>query len=181
MTALPPAVSELESRLGLPEGALEGPEKFRATAALDDAATLALAEAPPPVAERWKADTPKVVRLVALKAARREFENPRGIAQETQGEHTIGLSESSGVYLTARGIAQVRRSAFGRPKGFVGSIRTPSAYESSSSSLTTQDHGHSQSATAAFLAGIRCIPRRAATGGLGRSPSRRAPNRSVRY
>ncbi|MFC9559594.1 hypothetical protein [Agromyces sp. NPDC056965] len=123
MTALPPAVSELESRLGLPSGALEGPEKVRATAALDDASTLVLAEAPASVAGRWEADAPKVVRLVALKAARREFENPRGIAQETQGEHTIGLSESSGVYLTAREIAQVWRSAFGRAGGFVGSVR----------------------------------------------------------
>ncbi|MBT2499793.1 hypothetical protein J7E25_11875 [Agromyces sp. ISL-38] len=128
MTTLPLPVSALERRLGVPEGALEGPELARAEDALEDATTLVLTEAPASVSDRWQTDAPKVARLVALKAARREFENPRGIAQETQGDHTIGLSESSGVYLTRREIAAVRRAALGRPAGFVGSIRTPSAY-----------------------------------------------------
>ncbi|WP_431247266.1 hypothetical protein [Leifsonia xyli] len=72
-------------------------------------------------------DAPKVVLLVTLKAARREFENPRGINRETQGEHTIGLTEASGVYLTGRELAQVRRAALGRSTGFVGSVRILSA------------------------------------------------------
>jgi hypothetical protein len=125
---LPPPVAELEKRLGLPAGTLEDEELGRAEAALEDAATLVLAEAPARIAEAWEADAPRVVVLVTLKAARREFENPRGINQETQGEHTIGLSEASGVYLTGREIAQVRRAALGRSTGFVGSIRIPSAY-----------------------------------------------------
>ena len=125
---LTPPVSALEKRLGLPAETLEGADKLRAESALEDAATLVLAEAPSAVAARWELAAPKVAQLVVLKAARREFENPRGINQETQGEHTIGLSESSGVYLTAREIAQVRRAATGRPAGFVGSVRTPSAY-----------------------------------------------------
>ena len=125
---LPPPLAALESRLGLPVGSLQDEEKKRAEDALDDAATLVLAEVSERIAEKWEADAPKVVALVALKAARREFENPRGVNQETLGEHTVGLSESSGVYLTAREVAQVRRAASGRSGGFVGSVRTPSAY-----------------------------------------------------
>ena len=127
-STLPPAVSALERRLGLPEGSLDGVEKARAEDALEDATTLVLAEAPASKAESWATDAPKVAVLVALKAARREFENPRGINQETDGERSIGLSESSGVYLTAREIAQIRRAARGRSGGFVGTVRTPSAY-----------------------------------------------------
>ncbi|KUM41203.1 hypothetical protein [Arthrobacter sp. EPSL27] len=125
---LPPPVSSLEARLGLPTGSLEGEELARATAALDDAATLALAEVPAPKAGAWETDAPKVVALVVLKAARREFENPRGMNQESLGEHSVGLTDTSGVYLTAREVAQIKRAATGRSGGFVGTIRTPSAY-----------------------------------------------------
>lgn len=120
---LPPALSALERRLGIPEGALDGEDRIRAEDALEDASTLILAELAPAKAKAWETDAPKVAVLVALKAARREFENPRGISQETLGEHTVGLTESSGVYLTGREIAQIRRAATGRSGGFVGSIR----------------------------------------------------------
>jgi hypothetical protein len=125
---LPPPVSSLEARLGLPTGSLEGEELARATAALDDATTLALAEVPASKAAAWETDAPKVVALVVLKAARREFENPRGMNQESLGEHSVGLTDTSGVYLTAREVAQIKRAATGRSGGFVGTIRTPSAY-----------------------------------------------------
>lgn len=127
---LPPPVSSLEARLGLPAGTLTGEDLARANAALDDAATLALAEVGATKAAAWELDAPKVVVLVVLKAARREYENPRGLSTEALGEHSVGLSETSGVYLTAREVAQVRRAATGRAggAGFVGTIRTPSAY-----------------------------------------------------
>ena len=124
-----PPLSELEQRLGLVPGFLEGTEKSRAEKALEDAAVLALAEASETKAALWETDCPKVVRLVVLKAARREFENPRGIENESLGERSVGLTDTSGVYLTAREVAQIRRAATGRSGGFVGSIRTPSAYE----------------------------------------------------
>ncbi|AYN59095.1 head-tail adaptor Ad1 [Arthrobacter phage Yang] len=126
---LPPPVSALERRLGLPEGALAGEDLARAEEALDDAATLALAEVSATTATLWAADAPKVAVLVVLKAARREFENPRGMESESLGEHTVGLTDTSGVYLTAREIAQIRRAATGRSGGFVGTVRTPTAYE----------------------------------------------------
>ncbi|WNN93964.1 head-to-tail adaptor [Arthrobacter phage Nitro] len=125
---LPPPVSSLERRLGLPEGALEGEDLARAQEALEDAATLALAEVPTAKATAWATDAPKVVALVVLKAARREFENPRGMESESLGEHTVGLTDTSGVYLTAREISQIKRAATGRSGGFVGTVRTPSAY-----------------------------------------------------
>ncbi|MCJ1707948.1 hypothetical protein [Microbacterium sp. VKM Ac-2923] len=125
---LPPALSKLESRLGLPEGSLVDADKARAEDAIDDATTLVLAEVAATTADRWGVAAPAVVELIVLKAARREYENPRGFAQETRGEHSATLAESSGVYLTGREVAQVRRAATGR-RGFVGSIRTPSAYE----------------------------------------------------
>ncbi|MDR6436056.1 hypothetical protein J2790_001177 [Paenarthrobacter nicotinovorans] len=127
-SSLPPIVSELEQRLGLVPGSLEGVDKSRAEKALEDAAILALAEASETKAAKWETDCPKVVRLVVLKAARREFENPRGIENESLGERSVGLTDTSGVYLTAREVAQIRRAASGRSGGFVGSIRTPSTY-----------------------------------------------------
>jgi len=126
--SLPPLVVALESRLGYEPGELQGADRARAQAALDDAAVLALAEAPASVAARWAADAPPVVVLVVLKAARREFENPRGLTTENLGEAGYSTSDSSGVYLTAREVAMVRKAATGRTGGFVGTIRTPSAY-----------------------------------------------------
>lgn len=126
---LPPALSALESRLGLPEGSLDGPDKTRAEAALADAVTLVLAEVAPSTADKWLTGAPAVVELVVLTAARRGYENPRGINQETLLGHTVGLSESTGVYLTARELFQVRRIATGRRLvGHVGSVRIRSAY-----------------------------------------------------
>ena len=126
-TPLPPPTSALEARLGLPEP-LDGEDEIRALAALEDATTLALAEVSATKATAWTADAPKVVVLIVLKAARREFENPRGMGQESLGEHSVSLTDTSGVYLTSREIAQIRRAASGRSGGFVGTVRTPSAY-----------------------------------------------------
>lgn len=128
MAALPPALSELEIRLGFEPGTLEGADKARAQSALNDATALALEEAAESTAERWRANAPAVVELVILKAARREYENPRGIRQETYGEHTVGgITESSGVYLTAHEVTQIIRAATRRRKG-ARSLRIGSAY-----------------------------------------------------
>ena len=125
---LPPTLDALEKRLGFEEGSLEGVDKARAEAALEDAAILVLAEVAATTATRWAEDAHPVATLVALKAARREFENPRGLASESLGEHAIGTTDTSGVYLTASEVLQVRRAATGQRKGYVGEIRTPSAY-----------------------------------------------------
>lgn len=124
---LPPPVSDLEARLGLTAGSLAGADQARAEEALSDASILAIAEAPWKAAA-WTTDAPAVVKLVVLKAARREFDNPRGLSTEALGEHTVGMTDTSGVYLTAREIAQIRRAATGQRGGMVGTVRTPSAY-----------------------------------------------------
>lgn len=123
---LPPLVAALERRLGIPEDSLEGVDRARTEAALDDASTLILAEVSPALATSWSHSAPSIVAVIALKAARREFDNPRGLRSETLGKHSIGLSESSGVYLTAREVRQIARAASGKRASFVGSPRTPS-------------------------------------------------------
>lgn len=126
---LPPLVAALERRLGIPEDSLEGVDRARAEAALDDASTLILAEVSPALASSWVHSAPSIVAIVALKAARREFDNPRGLRSETLGEHTVGLSETSGVFLSEREVRQITRAASGKRASAVGSIRTPSGYE----------------------------------------------------
>jgi hypothetical protein len=126
---LPPAVADLEARLGVPEGTLADEDLARAEAAIEDATVLVLAEVSETRATAWRADAPAVVRLVILKAARREFENPRGLSTESIGPRSVGMTDTSGVFLTAREVAQIRRASSGRGGGFVGTVRTPSAYE----------------------------------------------------
>lgn len=122
MSVLPPPLAELETRLGIE---LDAVDAARATAALADATTLALAEVPTATATTWAAGgAPKVAELVILTAARRGFENPRGINQETLGAHTVGLSDSTGVYLTTRELATIQRAG-GRRR--VATVPTPSA------------------------------------------------------
>lgn len=125
---LPPPVSALLTRIGLDPSELSSAELARAEAALEDATALALAEAPESVADKWRADgPPAVVRTVILKSARREFENPRQLNQEQLGEHMVGISATSGVYLTPSELSLIQREARGSLQ-FVGSIRTPTAY-----------------------------------------------------
>lgn len=127
MTALPPPLSALEARLGFEPGDLTGAEKARAEAAIEDATALVLAEAPTKT-EAWLTSAPSIVSVVVLKAARREFENPQGLRSENLGEHGFSVDTASGVYLTPHETAVVRRAATGRSGGFVGTIRTPTAY-----------------------------------------------------
>jgi len=133
-TPLPPALGDLETALGLTPGDLDGAEKARALQALDDATTLALDEAPKTVAASWLADgAPPSVGVIVRTAARRGFENPRGLATEKLGEHAVELTDTSGVYLTTREAVRVRYAATGRRgRGSVTSIRTPTAYQESS-------------------------------------------------
>lgn len=131
MPALPPAVASLERRLGVDEGSLDGVDLARAEEALLDATALALAEVSPARATTWTASAPAVVATVILKAARREYENPQGFRQQGVGEVSASVDVASGVYLTASEVAQIKRAA-GAGSGFVGTVRTPSAYESPS-------------------------------------------------
>lgn len=133
MTALPPPVSALVRRLGLAPGTLTDTDLARAEEALADAAALALAEIPALTAARWATDAPAAVVAIVCKAARREFDNPEGVTQESLGGRMVGLSNVSGAYLTARELATIRRAARRHRGGpFVGTLRTPSAYTDAS-------------------------------------------------
>lgn len=128
MAIIPPPLSELERRLGMEAGTLEGADKGRAESTLEDATAMALAEVPPAVAKRWMENgAPTAVVVVILKAARREFENPQGLYQETVGEHSMGVTTATGLYLTAEEKSQLAKAASGKA-GFTGTVRTPSAY-----------------------------------------------------
>lgn len=129
-TPLPPPVAELERRLGLPEGTLDAAsgDLPRATAALEDATDLALSLVGEHVASAWQSDAPRVVRVVVLKAARREFENPRGLSTESIADRSVGITQTSGVYLTPSEQALIAAVANGRQAYRVGSLRTPSPF-----------------------------------------------------
>ncbi|AWY04844.1 head-to-tail adaptor [Microbacterium phage Floof] len=128
-TPLPPSLEDLALRMGLEDIDLdEGDARARLKAALDDATALVLSEVSPKLAERWSAAAPVTVHIVIRSAARRAYENPRGIQQETFGDHTVGMTDTSGVFLTARELAIIRKVATGRAGSFIGSLRTPSAY-----------------------------------------------------
>jgi len=126
--SLPPKVNDLERRLGVPADSLQDEDKERAEAALEDATVLALAEVSTRRADEWESNAPKVVALVILKAARREYENPQGFTSEAQGDHSASLTETSGVFLTDREKGLIRAAATGRSGLFVGSVRITSAY-----------------------------------------------------
>lgn len=135
MTSLPPPLSELEARLGVEAGSLTGVDKARAERVISDATALALAEVSDVTATGWSADPPEgtgapaVVVTVILKAARREFDNPENFSTESLADYAYSVS-ASGVYLTAREAAIIRRAATGRTStGFVGSVRVRSSFE----------------------------------------------------
>lgn len=120
---LPLPVSALETRLRLLPGTLTGADLNAANLYIQDATALALAEVPAATQVAWQTDLPDTVAIVIYKAARREYENPSSLSQEISGEHTVTTQATSGVYLTALEIAQVRRAAGLNASGFVGSVR----------------------------------------------------------
>lgn len=120
---LPLPVSGLETRLRLPAGTLADADLAAAQTYIEDATAFALAEVPDLTAVLWQDACPDVVVTVIYKAARREWENPSALSQEISGEHTITTAATSGVFLTDREIAQIRRAA-GLPRsGQIGSVR----------------------------------------------------------
>lgn len=126
---LPPSVEKLATRLGVEVEDMAPVDLARAEAAIEDATALVLAEVPRRVREAWTEDAPAVVVTVVLKSARREYENPRQLNQEQLGEHMVGISATSGVFLTDRELDLIHRAADGRTgSGFIGTVHIPSAY-----------------------------------------------------
>lgn len=104
-------VADLETRLGLDEDTLTGPDLARAQAALDDASALAREEARRTwVTDTGEVDAPGAVIRVVLGAALRNYRNPEGAISETKGPFSRTLrAAETGVYLTEAEQAIIRR------------------------------------------------------------------------
>ena len=129
MDELPPlaSIAAFEKRLGLAPGSLQGSDRARAEAALEDASALVRSEAGKSwVDEEGNVTAPPAVVTVTLKAARREYMNPNGFQSEQTGPFMYTLPRGeTGVYLTEPEKQIVRRAA---GKLGIGTITTPSAY-----------------------------------------------------
>lgn len=134
-------VSDLEVRLRLEVGSLDGADLAAAEAAIEDASELAHAVARDAgLATAWTLETvPKAVRVIVTRCARREFRNPDGFQSESMGSGAYSYayaSEETSAYLTdseaATITAEAVAAAADTATGFTGSVRTPSGYAETS-------------------------------------------------
>lgn len=128
-------VADLEARLG---SDLTGRDLIRAQSNLADVSVLVRAEG----VKAWGTDidgvpvpVPDEAHLVTIQAALRAFRNPDGFAGENIGgaySYTYGPGAQNGVYLNSDEVRLIRLAAglseTGAPKGYIGTVRTPSAY-----------------------------------------------------
>jgi hypothetical protein len=119
MTALPPlaTIADLETRLGLAEGALVDADLARATAAIADASELVRVEGRVPWVDATGTPTaPPAVVVVVLQVAMRVYNNPNGYSSETVSADGATYSNSNnqqalGIYLTADELRTVQAAA----------------------------------------------------------------------
>lgn len=121
----------LAARLRLALDEPDDTDRAALEAALADACELALAEVPLAVAARWRTGAPAAAAVVVFKAARREFENPRGAIGESIGGHYLSLTQgnATGVYLTPSELETIHRAAGATRGKRVGTIRIKASYE----------------------------------------------------
>lgn len=130
------SVSDLEARLRVEVGSLEGADLRAAELAIEDASIEVLAAAkaaglPTP----WTTATiPPLARRVVIGAALRAYRNPEGARSESfGGAYSYGLADDrSSEYLTAAEVDLVTRAVAldgpGPRRPVVGTTRTRSAY-----------------------------------------------------
>lgn len=126
-------VADLEKRLGVPVGSLEGEDLTRAQEALEDVSSLIRAEADQDfLDEDGNVVAPPAVLTVARQAAKRAYLNPEDLNSENTSDY--GSSRQSvGVYLTSderRIIARAIATRPGAKWSGTGSIGIRSAYGS---------------------------------------------------
>lgn len=123
-------VAELEKRLRLEVGSLEGTDLQAAEDALDDASALVRGVG---LASWTAANVPDDVRLVVIRVALRQYRNPEGFRGEAMGSgaysYTLADDETS-AYLTGAEEATIARAvAAASPAGSgSGSVRVRSGY-----------------------------------------------------
>lgn len=125
-------VSDLEVRLRLEVGSLEGADLLAAQTALDDASVLVWAEGNP----AWTAATiPALAKSVVVRVALRQFRNPDGFSTESMGGGAYSYryaDDETSAYLTAQEADLVQKAAVEAAPGTVrptgGSVRMRSSY-----------------------------------------------------
>jgi hypothetical protein len=128
-------VSDLEVRLRLEVGSITGADLQAAETALEDASVLVLAQGNP----AWTpASVPEIAKSVVIRVALRQYRNPDGFVSEGMGggAYTYRYADDeTSAYLTEAEAVMVQRAfAAEQPsagRGFVGTVRTPSAYSRS--------------------------------------------------
>lgn len=129
-------VSDLERRLRVEVGSLAGADLLAAEDAIADVSALVHAAARDAgLSPAWTLGTvPDDVRVVTTRVALRQYRNPDGYVSEAMGGGAYSYryaDDETGAYLTDREVAIIAAAAAGTdpaPAGFVGSLRTPSAY-----------------------------------------------------
>jgi len=103
MSMLPLAtVTQLEERLGVPVGSIQGEDLTRAQRNLEDASTLIRAES----GIAWVDSVgipiaPDAVVVIVLQMAKRVYENPSNLSGESVGSYSYQNDQASlGIYLT---------------------------------------------------------------------------------
>lgn len=120
------SVAQLEARLGEPVGSLAGEDLARATAALEDASAIVLTVGLPTWTDAAGANpAPATVQIVALRLARRFWDNPEGLAYEAMGDRTVSRKAADS-FLTVEERALVLEAA-GFSTG-VYSVGTPGVW-----------------------------------------------------
>lgn len=129
------AIADIETRLGLDLGSIDGNDYLRAQAVLDDASALVRAEARVDWVDVNNMPVPPpAVKTVVIMAAVRGYRNPDGVASENLGGayfYQLAPDQIS-VYLTDGEKDIVRKAALQSTSNVVwsgtGNITTASAY-----------------------------------------------------
>ncbi len=126
-------VSDLETRLRLEVGSLDGADLQAAEDALDDASVLVRDAG---LASWTPANVPEPARLVVIRCALRQYRNPDGFSSEAMGAGAYTYryaDDETSAYLTEREVAIVEKAATATSTSTARSgartVHTPAAYD----------------------------------------------------
>ncbi len=127
-------VAELEVRLGVEVGSIEGTDLARLEAVLADVSTLVREVAAPVLDAATPETTPGAVRVIVRQVAYRAYTNPDGYSGENiPGGYGYQVNQTGpvGLYLTEDEVAAILSAVAtaGGGRVTVYDTRTPSAYE----------------------------------------------------
>lgn len=136
-------VAALEIRLRVPVGSLSGADLDYAEACVSDASALVRAASGRDwVASDGTLDAPASLVTVTIQAALRGYRNPDNVAGENFGVYSYNLPQGETSVALTRGEVETCEKVGAAHEGgsgggnFVGSMKTPSAYEVPEASTT---------------------------------------------